>query len=342
MMKLLSANRILLAVVILFSFFGAEQLQAQRRIVVNVASVAPENTPYGDALNRMAGEWNRITNGEVQLRIYHNGTQGQEEDMYRKLKMNDIQGAVFTSFGLNLITPEILTLSCPFLIRNEAELEYVLANIRPDLIARIEEKGFHCMAWAAVGWIKIFSRYPVFVPDDLKRQKMASEPSETRLIQAFRTMGYQIVPLSLNELVTGLNSGMIDAAYNSPISAAGFQLFGIAKNMATINIAPFLGAIVLNQQAWRRIPAQYREQLERVNRQIEQRLASSVLQLEEETMQAMIRYGLVVNQLSPEQELPWYDDVVRAMPQLLSSGTFDSNTLNRINALLRDYRNREQ
>ncbi|MDR1908924.1 MAG: TRAP transporter substrate-binding protein DctP [Spirochaetaceae bacterium] len=323
-------------------FFGAGEAQAQRRrVILKIASVAPEATPYGEALNRMSNEWRRITNGEVELRIYHNGILGQEEDLLRKLRLNEIQGAVLTSFGLNLITPEILTLSCPFFIRDDGELAYVLENIKTDLEARIEEQGFRCLAWANAGWIRIFSRRPVFVPDDLKRQKVASDPSELRLLQVFKTMGYQVVPLGQNDLMMGLSSGMIDALYSSPIAVGGLQLFAVARNMATINIAPFMGGIVLNRQAWRQIPEQYREALIRVNRQIEQSMSDSILRLESDALEAMVQHGLVINRLSPEQDQLWYDDVTAALPSLIGQ-TFDRDTLNRVDALLRGYRSRGQ
>ena len=326
----------------LFAVFATEQAltQQRRRITLKVASVAPENTPYGEALNRMANEWRRVTNGEVELRIYHNGILGAEEDLIRKLRLNEIQGAVLTSFGLNQITPEILALSVPFYIRNEGELNYVLDRLKPDLEARIEEKGFRCIAWANAGWVKIFSRRPVFVPDDLKHQRTATDPTETRLLQAFKTMGYQLVPLTSMDIMMGLTSNMIDAAYGSSLVAAGLQIFTIANNMCTINIAPFMGGIVLNSRAWRQVPEQYRAELGRINRQIEQSMGASILQLEATALETMSRYGLTVNRLTPEQEQLWYDDINRAIPSLIGT-TFDRDTLNRIDVLLREYRARQ-
>ncbi|MDR2517704.1 MAG: TRAP transporter substrate-binding protein DctP [Spirochaetaceae bacterium] len=326
----------------LFSVLSAEKVRAQprRRITLKIASVAPENTPYGEALNRMASEWNRITNGEVELRIYHNGILGAEEDLIRKLRLNEIQGAVLTSFGLNLITPEILALSVPFYIRNEEELHYVLDRIKPTLEARIDEKGFRCIAWANAGWIKIFSRRPVFVPDDLKRQRIASDPAEPRLIQAFKTMGYQVVSLANTDVMMGLTSNMIDAAYGSALVVAGLQVFTVASNMPMINIAPFMGGIVLNNRAWRQVPEQYRAELDRINRRVEQSMGASILQLEASAIETMTRYGLTVNSLTPEQEQLWYADINRAIPSLIGT-TFDRDTLNRIDALLREYRARQ-
>jgi TRAP-type C4-dicarboxylate transport system substrate-binding protein len=310
---------------------------AQRKQTFKIASVAPENTPWGAALNRMAQEWRTATNGEVELQIYHNGVAGSEEDVLRKLRIGQLQGGVFTSFGLNAITPEVLTLSCPFLIRDNEELDLVLAELRPALEKKIEEKGFVSVAWSKAGWVKIFSKRPVFVPGDLKTQKMGTSASEIELTQAFKTLGYQMVPINMNEILIALNSGMVDAVYQSPIAVGGLQIFGIAKNMASINIAPFLGGIVLSRNAWRSVPEKYKSRLMAINKQIELSLDSSILKLEEEAIATMSTYGLVKNTITPEQERLWYSDVEKTMPDLVGT-TFDAATYNQIDRILRAHR----
>ncbi|MDR2632890.1 MAG: TRAP transporter substrate-binding protein DctP [Treponema sp.] len=312
-------------------------LFAQRKLTIKLASMAPENTPWGAALNRMSQEWARVSKGEVELRVYHNGVAGGEEDVLRKLRLNQIQGAVFTSAGLNLITPEIMTLSVPFFIRDDAELARVLRDIKPDLEAKINEKGFFTLAWAKSGWVKIFSRREVFVPQDLKRQKLATSPDTPEISQAFKVMGYQMVPVMISDLLVSLNSSMIDAVYQSPVLVGGMQLFGITKHMASINIAPFMGGIILNQRAWSRVPEAYKPAIIEASRRIAEEIGDSITQLESSVVKTMTSYGLTVNQVSPEQEQAWYSDVERAMPALLGT-TFNREIYQKINGILQLYR----
>ena len=312
-------------------------LLAQRRQTLKIASVAPENTPWGAALNRMAREWRTVTNGEVEIQIYHNGVAGSEEDVLRKLRIGQLQGAVFTSWGLNAITPEVLTLSCPFLIRDNDALDLVFKELRPGLEQKIEEKGFVAVACSKAGWVKIFSKRPVFVPADLKQQKLGTSASEIELTQAFKAMGYQMVPINMNEVLIALQSGMVDAVYQSPIAVGGLQVFGIAKNMATINIAPFMGGIVLSRNAWRSVPDKYRPKLLEINKQLERELDMSILKLEADAIAAMSSYGLVTNTVGPDQESIWYTEVEKTMPALVGT-SFDRDTYNAVDRLLKNYR----
>jgi TRAP-type C4-dicarboxylate transport system substrate-binding protein len=309
---------------------------AQRKTVIKLVSLVPQNTPWSDLLNRMASEWYKATNGEVELVIYHN-IQASEADVLRQLNMNQIQAAMLSTFGLKLITPAIMTLSCPFLIRDNGELDIVLNALKPDIEKQISDKGYFTLAWSKIGWVRFFSKSPVFVPEDLKRQKLGTSETEPELMDAFKAMGYHMVPVAMNQILVSLSGGQIDAVYQSAVNAGGLQVFGLAKNMASIQVAPFLGAILLNQRAWRSIPDAYKPELLRITKKLEAELDTSVQALENDVIQTFVNYGLVINQVSPEQEQLWYTDVNRAMPSLVGP-VFDKAMYERIDALLRAHR----
>ncbi|MDR0388129.1 MAG: TRAP transporter substrate-binding protein DctP [Treponema sp.] len=331
-------------IVLLGGFFGSGSLYAQRRRsqggkqVLKIASLVPEDSPWGRAINRIAEEWYEITGGEVELQISHGGVLGSETAVLQQLRLGQIQGAVLTSFGLNSIAKGIITLSCPFLIRNDQELTMVLNELKPEFEEKLNNGGVFTLCWAQVGWLKVFSKEPVFVPADLKKQKVAGTDDELEMLQAFKAMGYQMIPVALNELLFALSGGMVDAVYQSPIYVGSMQLFGVAKNMASINISPFMGGIVLGREAWARIPRQYRARLQAVAKQVEQEIYRSTQQLEMDVINTMTRHGLKINQVSPQQEQLWYDDTAKAIPALLGT-TFDRDIYERITAQLQAYRN---
>lgn len=306
-------------------------------ITIKVASVAPEGTPWGAALNEMASDWSKLSNGEVTLKIFHNGIAGSEADMLRKLKIGQLQGAVFTSFGLNTITPEILTLSAPLLLRDNAELDYVLEKNRPTFEKHLLDKGFVVLAWSKAGWVRFFSKKPVFVPADLKAQKLSTDPSEQALSEAFKTQGYHLVPVNLGETLVALSSGMIDAIYTSPLAAGGMQFFGVAKNMVNLKVAPFLGAIVISTSVWNKISPDIQAKLLDNSRSHEKSLDAQIVQLEDGAVTTMQKYGLVVNTPTPQQLQLWKDDADQGLPKAMGT-SFDKETYDRITQQLKEYR----
>jgi TRAP-type C4-dicarboxylate transport system substrate-binding protein len=340
-------KKFIIAIIAVAAFLMVMPVYGQRRpssgssgIQIKLASMVPEKSDWGQLVNKLAAEWSRVTNGEVKLTVFADGTQGSEDEVLRKLRGGDaLQAAIFTSVGINKIVPEVLTLSYPFMIRSDAEFDEVFRNVKPEIEAKINsQNNLYSLALVKAGWVKIFSRNPVFVPADLKRQKLASINTEPELAQAFRSMGYQVTPIDSNQILFSLSRGSIDAIYMSPIFAAVQQYFDVAKNMASINISPFLGGIILNKQAWESIPAKYRDELVTVTNRIAREMEASLLRLETQSVRTMKSYGLTENQLSSQQQMEWENDSLRAVSVLLSGGTFDRAMYNRINGILNVYR----
>ena len=324
---------------VFFLLIAAGQLWAQRKITIKLASFVPENTDWGRALSQMAGEWARITNGEVEVIVYHNGTAGSEAEVLRKLNINQIQAAVFTSVGLRTVMPELMTVSYPLLIRDDAELNEVLLKIKPELDAKIAENGLITLAWAKAGWVKIFSRNPVFVPNDLRRQKLGADEHDQQMLDAFRTMGFQMVPVKMNieHIQASLGSGSLDALIWSPVDFAANQYFGTLKNMSSVNLSPFMGGLLMSQTAWRRIPEKYRPELLAYAKRIEAITEGSINKLEADAVSVMVRYGLKVSEPNPAQIREWYSEVARYENNLVGD-IFDRALYNRIKKIVEEYR----
>jgi TRAP-type C4-dicarboxylate transport system substrate-binding protein len=327
------------AFILVMPVYGQKRQQQQQNVVIKLASMVPQNSEWGRMVEKLSAEWKKATNGEVQLQVFANGTQGSEEEVLRKLNMNTIQAAILTSFGIAKIAPEVLTLSCPFMFRNDAELDEVLKTVKGDFEAKINSKNYYALTLVKGGWVKFFSRNPVVVPSDLKKQKVGSTPSEPELIRTFRAMGYQVVEVDGTRLLIALNGGTIDAIYMSPIFAAGAQYFGVAKNMASINVAPFMGGVIMNKFAWESIPAQHRDKLMAITRRVGVELETSLLKLEADTVRLMKNNGLKENMVNPQQMEEWYNDITKAVPSLLGT-TFDRTTYNKIDGILKSYRSK--
>ncbi|MCL2442336.1 MAG: TRAP transporter substrate-binding protein DctP [Treponema sp.] len=339
-MNFINKQKLLISIVLLLFLIVCPLFAQQRATIVRLASLVPENTPWGQAINHLASEFNRVTNGEVEVIVFHNSTAGDEPEVLRKLRSNQIQAAVFTSMGMSAVMPEVMAFSYPFLIRNDAELDEVMRRLKPDLDARIQRNGFVTLAWVRAGWIKFFSRNPILTPDDLRRQRLATGTEDLQMLQTFRIMGYQVVPVGLSELLVALNSGRVDAVYQSPVYTAGNQIFGITRNMANMNVAPFMGGILMNEVTWRRIPDRYKPQLQEVCRRLEREIEASINNLETHAINTMVRHGLRVNELTPAQMQMFYSDTERYENNLVgtTNPVFNRDFYFRIKNILTEYR----
>jgi TRAP-type C4-dicarboxylate transport system substrate-binding protein len=319
---------------------GGSSADGARSATIKLASLVPETSPWGVALNKMAANVKAETNGAVDIIVYHGGVAGGEADVLRKLRLNQIQAAILTSFGLNEITPEILALSCPFLIRSPEELDYVLEKLKPTLEADINRSGFQTIAWSKVGFVSFFSRIPVHTPAEMKKLKLGTSDTETTLLNVFKSMGYQLVPESIDQVLIDLNTGRVDAVYQEPLSAASFQLFTTAKYMMNFPIAPFMGGIFMTQTAWHTIPEQYQSIILKHAAVAETEIETHMEDLRRTALAMMVQNGLTVYDLTSEEQLSWIDDTEAAIPRLVGT-MFDAEMYRRIASVLEEYRSQK-
>jgi TRAP-type transport system periplasmic protein len=304
---------------------------------LKIASGAPESSPWGRALNRIAAEWREISGGQVTLQVFHNAIAGEENDIIRKMRIGQIQGALFTSSALALLSDEIFALSAPVLIRSDEELDYVFERLRPDIEESIEGNQFEVIGWSKAGWVKFFANEPIRRPSDLKDLTLAVADDQPQTARAFRRIGYEVVPVRQNALLTSLNSGMVDAFYASPIGAAGFQWFARAKNMLDLEVAPFLGSFVVTQRSWRRVPDDIKPDLVASVERRARELGTAVNELESEAVETMSEYGLNVIELSESERNVWFDEFERSLEVTVGT-VFDEETYRRIQRYLDEYR----
>ena len=284
-----------------------------KTIQIKMASIAPENSPWGETFNKIAAQWSEISKGTVKLKIYHNGIVGSEGNMIRKMKIGQIQAGAFSSYGLTKITPEIMSLSIPFLIKTDEELNYVLEKINPMLESQMQSNDFVSLGFSKAGWIRFFTKGKAITdPDDLMSLKIACNPDEQALYGLWKNMKYHLIPVSFADILQYLNNGLINAIFVSPIAAGSMQWFGIANNMTDLTIAPFLGGILVNKKQWDRIPDELKGELKNVVTENIKQLDKDIIELEKTAIETMVSYGLKVHPVSDELNKKW-------------TGVFDSN-----------------
>ena len=305
---------------------------------IKIASIAPENSPYGVALNQLAADWENISGGQVQVTIYHNGIAGDQADMLRKIRIGQIQGGVFTNTGISVIAPQVLSLSVPFLVRNDNEFSYVLKQITPLLDRALQDQGLRGLAWGEVGWVKFFSTQELRTPDDLKTMRVAVPPEQQAFGDAFKLLGYRPVPLDMPETLSALNSGLVDVIYTSPLIVAGYQWFGVAKYMLNLDIAPAAGCIVLSERAWNRVPQQFRSQFEAAAHRAAQKIQDGLITLEGGAVDLMKQYGLHITPVTPQIKREWQDTFEAHFNDIVGP-VFDRPTFDIIEKELKKYRN---
>ncbi len=71
-------------------------LARAQNVVLKIGTIAPEGSAWAKAFREINKELEQKTNKQVTLRLFPGGILGDEEDMLRKIKVGEIQGALLT------------------------------------------------------------------------------------------------------------------------------------------------------------------------------------------------------------------------------------------------------
>lgn len=298
---------------------------SSQALTVKLASLAPTGSPWDDGLKQIAADWQRISNGKVTLKIYPGGIAGDEEDMIRKMRIGQLNAAGLTGIGLCRIFPGILAVQLPLTMRTDEELFCVLDKMKPEFDRQLEKQGFKVLVWTKVGWAHFFSKEPVVRPKDLRDQKMFVYAGDPDGNQAWKDAGFHPVPLSPTDLMSSLQSGMVDAFTTTPLSAASYQWFGLAPHMCGMKWAPLIGGIVISMRTWKKVPKDLRPKLLAATEKTEQTLQANIDEADAKAIQIMKKHGLTVHPVPPEAVAKWKAATEKGFTKLIGK-SFDKDS----------------
>ncbi len=278
-----------------------------KKIVIKMATLAPEGTEWHGLLVELGQEWKKATNGDVRLRIYPGGVVGDERDMVRKIRIGQIHGAAITTEGMTEVNQYFTAFNYPLLFQDYNDVDFVRNQLNDELYNESEKNGFKLLTMVDVGWVYWFSTDPVYTPSDLKRTKIWTWAGDYKAVQLYEENGFQPIPLTTLDILSGLQTGMINSLGLNTMYALAQQIFGIADNMLDMKWGNLTGAIVVDMRVWNKLKPEYQKLMLNISKNIGKRFQDKNRYGSDDAVNVMKKYGLKVNKPSSEQLTEWYD-----------------------------------
>jgi len=230
---------------------------------IKFATLAPEGSTWMKTMHAIDDEVRLRTENRLGFKFYPGGVQGDEKDVLRKIRNGQLHGGGFTGFGLGSIVPDVRVPELPFMYESLDELDYVREKTDDLFNQMFEDKGYLNLGWADVGFVYIFSKNPIRTPDDLQAANMwvwAGDPLAELFFKAF---GISPIPLAAPDVLTSLQTGIIDAVYNSTLGCVALQWFTRVDYLTDVPVSHGLGAALVSKKALKKVaPADIRVLLE--------------------------------------------------------------------------------
>lgn len=266
--------------------------------VIKLATLVPEGSVWDKSMRDMGAQWATGTQGRVVLRVYPGGVAGDEPDLVRKMRIGQLQAAAVTTAGLANIDPAFNVFNIPMFFTSYPELYATLDKLTPLLKQRLEAKGFILLAWGHGGWVYFFTKQPVASAEGLRKTKMFVWAGDDQMVALWRELRYQPVPLAATDIMTALQTGMIDSYPTTPLLGLTLQWYRMTPNLVGMGLAPLVGGLVMTRQAWAKIAEPDRARILESCRKLEHKLEVEVPRQDTTAVAEMMKRGLKVNAVS--------------------------------------------
>ncbi len=235
--------------VVLTAVSAAAQKPAKAQVEIKFATLAPEGSTWMKTMHRIDDDVRKRTENRVGFKFFPGGVQGDEKDVIRKIRNGQVHGGGFTGFGLGSIVPEVRVLELPFMFENLAEIDHVRGETNDYYEKAFDEKGYALLGWTDVGFVYLFTRTPVRSPADMSAPKWWIWSGDQLAEIFFRAFKVAPIPLAAPDVLTSLQTGVVDAVYASPLACVALQWYSRVKYMSDLPVTHGLSAVVVSSKS---------------------------------------------------------------------------------------------
>lgn len=267
---------------------------AAQQFTIKFATVVPEGSTWLKVMHEYDETVRKESGGRLGFRIYAGGVLGDERDALRKMRLGQIQSAGFTGVGLGEILPEVRILDAPLLFRSYDEVDYVTERFADRFSKGFEKKGYVPLGWSESGFVYVFTKKKVQTLDDMRGVKMWMWEGDPVSKATFKAFGIVPIPLSIVDVNTSLQTGLIDGVYVSPLGALALQWWTRVKYMFDLPLADAAGAILITKKMFDRLPGDLQEILIRNGRKYTRILTEKTRVENQKARRVLQKNGIVI------------------------------------------------
>ena len=305
---------------------------------IKIASVAPDGSRWMQQMRAGAEEVNARTGGRVAIRFYPGGVMGNDAQVLRKIRIGQLQGGAFTAGGLGERYGALNLYGIPLLFRSLDEVDAVRAQFDPEIAAGLERAGFVTFGFIEGGFANLLSHEPISSVEDMRRKKVWVPEGDAISFLAMEAMGLSPSVLPVTDVLTGLQTGLLDITFASPVAALVLQWHTKVKYITDLPVSYSMGVFAIEKSVYSGLSAEDQQVVREVMGRYIQGLDREARDDNREAAEVLARSGLqtvTVNQADVEG---WRRTMESIHPQLRARPDIDAGMFDRLLAALAEYR----
>ncbi len=323
--------------IVLLQFFFLTSLLFSQDFPIKFATLAPEGSTWINIMKEYDAVVRKESGGKLGFRIYAGGVAGDEKDVMRKIRLGQFNSAGITGFGIGEIAKSARVLDAPFLFKNSAEVDYILQKFDDEFTNEFVNGGFVLLGWAEVGSVYIISKTPVTKISDLHSIKMWEWEGDPVADATFKAIGINPIQLSITDVVTSLQTGLITGAYASPLAIVSLQWNTATSNLMDYPLTNASGAVVISKRDFDKIPVDLQQILLKNGKSFMRKLTELSRKDNIKSLEVMRKNKMIFNK-PDANEVKSYEEIGKKARRALIGKLYSEDLLNRVEKALADFR----
>ena len=324
-----------LATIAFAATFGMAPAEAKMKL--KMGHLQPATGEQGPAITHMAKRIGELTNGEIEVQVFHAAELGKSIPVQLE---NLVSGAqdffVETMDYFKAWDERFGVINTPFVFRDRDHFKKFLASdIFTDIVKKVEARGVVFIGAPNYNWMRasyrgILSKKPIFKPEDLKGVKMRMFQAEMP-IKSWGSFGNSIQVIPWADVYTSLATGVVDSLTTPLLNAYEMKFVEHAKYFTELREYYQIFAPMISKRTWDKLNAQQRKAVTQAAFEGgEMYSATSIKESVAKQIKAQNEYGVSV--ILPPLG-PWQDHMAKVYPQFEASGDLPKGLIAKVKAI---------
>lgn len=312
---------------------------AGEQTVFKIATLTPDGSAWMKQMRASSEIIAQRTQGRVAFKFYPGGVMGDDKAVLRKVRIGQLQGAALTTGALEDIYADGEIYNLPLLFNSFDEVDYVRKQVDKKIMEGYASKGLVTFGFAEGGFAYPMSKgEAVRVPADFSKHKVWIPNDDAMGATSLGLIQVTPIPLALGDVLTGLQTGLIDTMAAPPVPTLVMQWHTQVKSLTEIPISYIYGVLFIDQKAFKKASAGdqniIREEMNKMFVTLDQLNRKDSLN----ALQALQAQGIQIVSPSVTEKTAWQELGKNAQAQLMAKGMFSKEMYQDVQRHLADFR----
>ena len=308
------------------------------QIQIKIATLAPQNSEWAEKFQKGSIEIQERTENRVKLKFYWGGAQGNAKKILQKIKIRQLHGGTFSPTDFQEVYPDLNIYGLPFLFKDFDEVDYVRDRVDNQLEQGFKNLGFNTYGFAGGGFAYILSNEPIREYEDLKNKKIWLPQGDLISYEAMRSLNLLPVPLPMTDVLTGLQTGLIDIVAIPPVVALALQWHTKINYITRVPVLYAMGFLAIDSKIINRINTDDQKVLNEVINRIYSEVDSNSQQDSENAYEALSKIGIQEIQFDGDEYQKLTDLLEEPTKKMANDGFYSLELFNEVKMYIDDFR----